>query len=219
MELEREGGLPPAKKKPGRKAGQRQRTKLEVQRDRAEIERLRLRYRMRLAQIAEEINKFYQDEEEEYVYNDKLVKRPHLTDKQVWVEIQKAAEEYREYRFVTTEEKRLEIIRQFEDLAVFCQVRYDESLKTKVITTKEERNKDGEVTTVEKEVNEKRDGNPRYLDIKAFCLKFIAELEQTIPPKKIAPTNPEGTEGFKFEGGEEFKRLAALAEEAGLFNK
>ena len=34
-----------------------------------------------------------------------------------------------------------------------------------------------------------------------------------MPPRKTTLTNPDGTEPFKFEGVEEFKRLAALADE------
>jgi hypothetical protein len=216
MELGEEGGKP-QKKKPGRKPGQRTRTGLELARDRAEMERLRLRYRYTPYRIAEEINKFYKDEPEES-FDDKgrLILRPHVSHKQVEADLLKAKEYYQALQFETTQEKRLEIIRQFYDLAAYCQERYDASIEDKITKMSESRDSSEKGnTSTERETIVNTDGNPRYLEIKSFCLKFIAELEAVIPPKKIAPTNPDGTEGYKFEGGEELKRLAALAIEAG----
>ena len=196
--------------------GRRRRTKQEIARDRAEIEKLRLRYRLKPTQIVEKIKEFYTDgldEDGREIESGKFP--PTVGFEQVKKEIQASTKEFVESRYETIQEKRTEIIRQFEDLAVFCQERYDSSIVDKVTITKEERNKEGEVTTVEKEVTVNTDGNARYLDIKKYCLQSIAELEAVIPPKKFAPTNPDGTEAFKFTGDEELKRLEALIKEAG----
>lgn len=211
MELKNEGGnssdLQQPKKR-GRKPGQRKRTQLELARDRYEIEKLRLRYRMPPVKIAEHINKFYEDEIPE---EGKLP--PHLSIQQVKHEIMLATKGYRELESEIITEKRLELIRQFYDLATQSQERYDASVADRITTTSEERVKDSETTTVTKETVVNTDGNARYLDIKKECLKFIAELEAVLPPRKTALTNPDGTEPFQFEGVEELKRLAALAAE------
>lgn len=188
--------------------GRRRRTKLEIARDRAEIERLRLRYRMPPLQIVEKIAEFYQDEDED--------KRPTVGFEQVKKEIKAATEDYQNLENLEIKQKRQELIRQFYDLAIQCQEQYDKSLADRVTKVTEGRsNKEKGDSTLTRETTVNTDGNARYLEIKLHCLKFIAELEATIPPKKIAPTNPDGTDAFKFEGAEELKRLAALAREAG----
>ncbi len=163
--------------------GRRKRTQIEIARDRAEIKRLRLRYRKTYREIAVVINAYYQEEPPEE--DGRLP--PSIGFEQVQKELLAAKIEYQEELFSTILDERLDLIRQWEDLAIFCQERYDESCKPKLVQTKESRsNPEKGDSELERELTENTDGNPRYLEIKSSCLKFIAELKGALVPSYAA---------------------------------
>lgn len=55
------------------------------------------------------------------------------------------------------------------------------------------------------------DGDRGYLELALRCKEMRLRILGAEPPRKIAPTNPQGTKPYEFEQPEEFKRLAALA--------
>lgn len=212
MELEKERESNGDSKKRGRKVGQRQRTTLEQARDRAEMVKLRLRYRMLPKAIAAKINEFYKDEEDSFNDNNKLVTRPHVSDKQVWVELKAATEEFKEAETDEILTHRLQLIRSFEDLALQAQEAFDASKENELVKVTESRsNKEkGDSELTRETIKHRVEGNPRFLEVKDNCLREIGKLRAAYPPQKTALTNPEGTEPYKFELPEEQKRLNAL---------
>lgn len=147
---------------------------------------------------------------------DKDGKRPpSVKNKQVRNELEGALGDYKESRADEIHAKRLETIRQYEELGMYAFEEYEKSRADRIIKTSiETDNPEHGTTTTEKEVIEARVvGDKGFLFIVRDCKDRIAELEAVVPPRKTTLTNPDGTEPFKFEGAEEFKRLAALAEE------
>jgi hypothetical protein len=108
---------------------------------------------------------------------------------------------------------RLEMIRRYEDLALQCQERFDASLVQKVTTTEQESDRAGEQSSLSKTVRVNTEGAIGYLQLKETCYWRISELRAIIPPKKVAPTNPEGTEAFRFDDTTEMRRLKAFTME------
>ncbi len=113
--------------------------------------------------------------------------------------------------------KRFEVICALYDLAGLAHEEYEASKTDKRVNVKESKTSTGDkatTTDTEREVIEKRaSGNPAFLNLVKSCVDTIAELEQVVPPKKIAPTDPTGTLPYEFTGGEEFKRLKSIANE------
>lgn len=211
MELQNEGGS-----KPGRKPGQRRRTRLEIARDRAKINTLRLLYRKSVSEISSIISDQYLNAELDEDGLDKDGKRPpHVGVKQVRNELEGAIRDYKEEMADEIHSKRLEVIRRYDSLAGLAHAEYEASKADKVVnTTEESENEETGTTSKKREVREPRVvGDPRFINIAVTCIDRIAELESVIPPRKTALTNPDGTEPFRFEGAEEFKRLSALAAE------
>jgi hypothetical protein len=213
MELPKaEGG-----RKPGRKPGQRRRTPLEIARDRAYINKLRLLHRKSISEISILVSAQYADEiadpDTGLDRDGKLP--PHIGVKQVRKELDGAIQDYKELMADEITAKRLEAIRRYESLAALAIEEYEKSATDKLTKTSETTTHPeyGEITKDREVVESKYVGDPRYLSIHATCVDRIAELEAIVPPKKTALTNPEGTEPFKFEGAEELRRLNALAEE------
>lgn len=214
MELQNEDYKPR-----GRRPGQRRRTKLEIARDRSLINRLRLFNRKSLSEISETVSAQYLTEiVDQDAGTDKDGKRiPHVGLKQVRNELEGAVEDFKETRADEIYAKRLEVIRRYETIAGLAADEYEKSKGDRVIETFSKSESDNpEIGTTEtsKTVREPRVvGDKGYLNIIVDCTNKIAELEAVIPPRKTALTSPDGTEPFKFEGTEELKRLAALAEE------
>lgn len=205
------------RKAPGRKPGQRRRTKLEIARDRAEIVELRLLHRKSITEIAEAVSAKYLeeivDQEAGTDRDGKVV--PHLGFKQIKIELDHSIEDYKDTMAEDIQSKRRELIRQFELLGGMTYREYEKSKAPKIVKTAEERDsQEGGASTMIKEVTEERVvGDPRFLSLTIQCRDKVAELEAAYPPKKTTLTNVDGTEPFQFEGTEEFKRLAALAGE------
>lgn len=198
--------------KPGKKKGQRRRTLLEIARDRREMVRLRLRKRLTLNEIAIEINKYYADEAD--VDPETGKSKPEIKWQTVKRELKKAVKEFQDEEETEVQLKRREVSRQFLDLMALAHEEYEKSKTDKIVKTSQESTKEGAVSTLEKEVIEVRStGNPSFLRLAYDCVFAHAEMEAVIPPKKIAPTNPEGTLPYEFDGGEEFRRLRAIAAE------
>lgn len=210
--------LKPAKKKPGRKPGQRKRTPLEIARDRRLIMRLRLRYHLWTNQdIAEKVNEAYEKEEEVYEKEIKLeggriefktVRRPHVSPEQVGKEI-KALEELLTASAVNDIlTVRRMMVAEYRELEAYCYERYEATIgtHTKTVTTS------GEHPSTREE-EEELSGQIGYLQLAQACKAKVAELLGAAAPKKIAPTNPDGTKPFDaFSENEELKRLATLFE-------
>lgn len=212
------GGLKPAKRKPGRKPGQRKRTPLEIARDRRLIMRLRLRYHLWThADIAEQVNKAYEGEEEEYEEEVKhpggrleyrKVRRPHVSDKQVGVEIKTLQERLTAEAVNDVLSLRRMMVAEYRELEAYCYERYAATIGTHTKTTKT----DGERASTRTE-EEELSGERGYLDLAERCKAKVAELLGVAAPKKIAPTNPDGTKPFDaFSESEELKRLTTLFE-------
>jgi hypothetical protein len=221
MTLQEEPGgeaLKPAKRKPGRKPGQRKRTPLEIARDRRLIMRLRLRYHLWTnIDIAVEVNKAYEKEEAEYEkevklpggrIEFKLVRRPHVSPEQVGREI-KALEELLTASAVNDIlTVRRMMVAEYRELEAYCYERYEATIGTHVKTTKTE-GENPSTRTEEEEIS----GQIGYLQLAQACKAKVAELLGVAVPKKIAPTNPDGTKPYDaFSENEELKRLATLFE-------
>lgn len=204
------------KEKPGRKPGQRRRTRLEIARDRAKINTLRLLYRKSVSEISAIISEQYLEGLDEETGLDADGKRPpHVGLKQVRHELEGAIVDYKEGMVEEIHAKRLDAIRRYDALAGLAFAEYEASKADKVVkTTEESHNPEFGTTNKEREVIETRIvGDKGFLSIAITCTDRIAELEAIVPPRKTALTNPDGTEPFKFEGAEELRRLGALAEE------
>lgn len=174
-------------------------------------------HRKSISEIARIISAQYEDEivDHETGLNAEGKRPPHVGRKQVAIELDKSVEDFKEHRADEIYAKRLGVIRQLEMLAGYAFEEYEKSKADKVIKTSEttDHPEHGEITK-EKEVTEFRAvGDKGFLSIALACTEKIAELEAIIPPRKTALTNPDGTEPFKFEGDEELKRLAALADQ------
>jgi hypothetical protein len=211
MELPTEG----EKLKRGRRAGQRRRTPLELARDRSLINHLRLLERRSLTEIAEIVSKQYEAEvaDEETGLNKEGKLPPRIKRKQVAFELEKVVEEFKEGRAEEIHGKRLELIRRYEQLAGYAYREYEASKSPKVVKTSEKGSGPEGGFNKKRTVREERAvGDKGFLYLYRECTDRIAELEAAIPPKKTALTNPDGTEPFKFEGVDELKRLAALAD-------
>jgi hypothetical protein len=208
------GELKPARKR-GRKPGQRTRTPLEIARDRRLIMRLRLRNHLWThGDIAEEVNKAYEKEEEEREIEVrgkdgklgyKLVRRPHVSPEQVGKEI-KTLEERLEAEAVNDVLRlRRFMAAEYRELEQFCYERYAETVGLHTKTT----TKTGETIKTEEELA----GEIGYLQLAEKCKARVAELLGVAAPKKIAPTNPDGSKPYDaFSENEELKRLAAVFE-------
>lgn len=212
MELSQEGGH-----KPGRKPGQRRRTKLEIARDRNLINELRLLKRKPISEISRIISAQYLEEivDDDAGTNRDGKRPPAVGVQQVRKELEGAIEDYKDSMVDEIHAKRLEAIRAWDMLAGRAWEEYEKSCRDGVTKTSETQNhpEHGEITK-EKEVTIfKQVGDPRFINIATLCLDKKAELESIIPPRKTALTNPDGTEPFKFEGMEELERLSALAKE------
>lgn len=214
---------PPERRRPGRKPGQRIRTQAEIYRDRKRIMELKILHRKTNPEIVLEINKFYEDEPEESLHysGTKTVTRPQLSLKQIEKEIQKANEAADEAMQDDVIAERRKLIKQYEAFAAYCFEMHERTLADRKVSTSEEKeintDKASGTTSLMRELTENRDGNTKYLDLYERAMWRIAELKALIPPKKIAPTNPAGTEQFTgFSPDEETKRLAAIAVEMGL---
>lgn len=198
------------------KLGKRQRTSLEKASDRTQITRLRLRYRKSISEIADTINGQYQALGEYDPDTGKL--QPTIGVKMVERILQQRRKEFVQQETDEIHAARLEMIRRYEDLALQCQERFDATLVSRVTETEQESDKSGETTSLTKTVRVNTDGQVAYLNLKQICLDRIAELRAIVPPKKIAPTNPEGTEAYRFEDSVELRRLRAFAVELKVFD-
>jgi len=60
-------------------------------------------------------------------------------------------------------------------------------------------------------------GNPSYLNIVLECLRQVREIRGLDKPRKIAPTNPDGTESYMVKGAADLTddELAAIASRSG----
>lgn len=212
MDLPKEG-----KGRTGRLPGTRLRTALEKERDRTEINNLRLIYRMSVTEIARIVTARYAEQIVEPLEAglDKEGKRPpRVQVKQVRLELRAAILDYQDERATEIHGKRLEAIRAYESFGRYVMSEYEKSKGDRVITTEtESESTEGTVNTTKTVTEPRAVGDKGFVQIGLQCLDRIVELEAVIPPRKLAMTNPEGTEAFKFEGTEEFKRLAALAQE------
>lgn len=204
------------KEKPGRKPGQRRRTRLEIARDRAKINTLRLLYRKSVSEISAIISEQYLEVglDPETGLDADGKRPPHVGVKQVRNELEGAITDYKDGMVEEIHAKRLEAIRRYDSLAGLAFAEYEASKADKVVKTKEESETPEGTATKEREVREARIvGDKGFLSVAITCVDRIAELEAIVPPRKTALTNPDGTEPFKFEGAEELRRLTALAEE------
>lgn len=194
-------------------AGRRKRTPLEIALDRQLIVRLKLVNHLPNVLIAERVNKQYKKR----APDSKGREAPQISVELVKKELQAAKEEANEAATDIITDLRKAAIREYREFIAYLMERYEATCSKRTVKTLEERegSNDKGVSSgvVKKTVTEKRDGDARYLEIVERCKWRIAELESVIPPRKIAPTNPDGTESFKFEGSEELKRLDALRDE------
>lgn len=204
------------REKPGTKPGTRKRTRLEIARDRTDINHMRLMERRTISEISAFLCERYLLEADPDTGLNKEGKRPpSVRNKQVTLELGKAIDDFKESRADEIHAKRLTAIRQYEAMAGLAYREYQASKAPRVVSTETETT-GGEAGTINqtREVIEARvTGDKGFLNIVLECTNRVAELEAIIPPRKTAFTNPEGTEPFKFEGTEEMKRLGALAQQ------
>lgn len=198
--------------RPSPRAGRRQRTPLEMARDREKITRLRLVNRLHVNVIADIISKQYEGEE-----NPEGKLAPQIGVEQIRKELTRSKTDFEREQLKTILEKRAALIREYRALEAYCMERYDATLCKKITKTTEEKEgstpNGGNNSVTRKTVKQNTDGDKGYIDLAERCKWRVAELEAIIPPRKTALTNPEGTEAFKFETGEEWKRLTALSAE------
>jgi hypothetical protein len=191
----------------GRKPGQRRRDALEKRRDRREAVQMKLREKLTSEEIAERLNaKYYRTEEEEARAIAKGKKPAHLSPAQIRVELKIAEEEFKEDTTDDLLQIRLQLLREFEDLEAYAWGRHYASIGEHKIVVETDGEKASTRTTTEELV-----GDRGWVELAAKCKEFRLRLTGAEPPRKIAPTNPQGTKPFEFEQPEEFKRLAALA--------
>jgi hypothetical protein len=201
------------KKKPGRRPGQRRRTLTERARDKREIARLRLTERLQPDEIAETLMRRHYSGEGETV---------NISSKQVEAEITALNKQALEDAAKDTLTLRALSIRELEDNERFCMEQFylTQKTKTKRATKKKAtsiQTGEGETKTITPAVLTEaqierlhRDGNHSWIELYYKFRNRRYELMGIDPPTKISPTDPTGQKPYKFQGGEEMRRLMPL---------
>jgi hypothetical protein len=217
MEITNGGGGAKRGRKP--RAQRRERNPLEKVRDRRMIARLHLRFQLWThEEIAAELNRlYYQDEEPTTVYPGEedspphQVEPPNISRVQVTLELKRLRERLDAEATEDILKLRRMRIAEYRELEEYCRERYEATVgkHIKTITT------DGEKASTRTEEEELAGEHP-YLVLAKQCKDKISELENIVPPRKTALTDPSGTKPFEgFGFNEELKRLAALYGEIG----
>lgn len=196
-------------KRRGRKPGRRTRSTTEMRRDARAMTRLRLfNHLWTHEDVADEINALY--------YSDRTpdanFKEPPLVGRVQVSRVIEAFEKRLDDAAINDVLKLRRIrIAEYRELEQLCYERYKATIGEHVKTISIPGKNGGERTE-----SEELSGERGYLELAERCKWRIAELENIIPPKKVAPTNPDGTKPFSlFSDDEELKRLASVFSEIG----
>lgn len=196
------------RRKRGRNPDQRSRTPLEKKRDARLIADWKLSEHLDNETIADRLTDMYRRERKE---GEKLVTVSRQTVDRVVIAL--------EDELIKDAGRDIATLRALKianliGIAVQARRDYEASKRPRVKRTVEKRNSTGEKasdTRGGRFTTEHRVGNDRLLRIALDAEKEVAELQALYPPKKIAPTSPDGTKPFEgFQMPEEFKRLAAI---------
>jgi hypothetical protein len=199
------------RKKRGRSKDQRSRTTLERKRDQRLIARWKLREKMDNEQISERLTEMYA---KLWQPGELIVK---VSRQSVDNEIKALEERLAKDAGRDILTLRAIKIGELTEYAKQAWADYEHSKRPLVKRSSEKGETTGEhgreSHTVRKAV-EHRVGDARLLRIALDADKEVAELQNLYPPKKVAPTTPDGTEPYKgFELPEELKRFAAMLAE------
>jgi hypothetical protein len=197
------------------KTQRRERNPLERRRDAREIGRIRLRFALwTLEEIADHINaKYYSGADEEARCKEAAAKAgvesvepPQLSKQMVSTVLKRLDARLEEEAVDELLALRRRQIAELRELEEYCRERYEATIG-KHTKTRETTGDKASTTTEEEELS----GERGYLELAFKCKQEIVDLTGSRPPRKIAPTNPEGTKPFDaFGESEELKRLAAL---------
>lgn len=185
------------------KTVRRERNSVEKSRDRRLMQRLRLRFPLwYLEDIANHINELYYNKED----NGDGIEPPNISKQMVFNELAKFRDRLDKEAIDDALTLRRLRIAQYQELAEYCQERFEATVgtHTKTVTTTGEKDS---TRTEEEDLA----GEHPFLQLKKACMDKILELEGSLSPRKTALTDPTGTKPFDaFGDSEELKRLAAI---------